>query len=42
LEAFEEDVNNTINLIEDQISFNKSEQVFIVKNEELYYLQEVS
>ncbi|ODM28155.1 hypothetical protein A7W90_12065 [Clostridium sp. Bc-iso-3] len=43
MEDFEKSVTNTIDSVRNLISFNKGEQVFIVKDEGLYYLgKEVS
>jgi hypothetical protein len=40
MEDFEKSVTNTIDSVRNLISFNKGEQVFIVKDEGLYYLGE--
>jgi hypothetical protein len=40
MEDFEKSVINTIDSVRNLISFNKGEQIFIVKNEGLYYLEE--
>ena len=40
MEDFEKSVINTIDSVRNLISFNKGEQVFIVKDEGLYYLGE--
>ena len=42
LEGFKNNLKNTIDSVNNLVSFNKKEQVFIVKENKLYYLEEVS